>query len=202
MCQLIDEHAETIRNRYPKVVRRSGGYALDALIDLDKLNLAKLMCGSEGTLGIVLEAKLKLSQLPKHSALCLAHFTSLDAALRSAPLSVKAGASAAELIDGVIIRQARYHPLSPLFAVLDKCDTRNTTISNITKSSLWLSQFVLILKSSNGSNIWRPRQGEQSPTTCANSSKAGLMIWKISILRTPPWSEFVKARRPFSRLQT
>lgn len=112
MRQLIDEHAEVIRSRYPKVVRRSGGYALDALLDPDKFNLTKLMCGSEGTLGIVLEAKLKLSPLPKYSALCLAHFASLDTALRSAPLSVKAGASAAELIDGVIIRQARCHPLT------------------------------------------------------------------------------------------
>ncbi len=112
MRQLIDKHAEVIRSRYPKVMRRSGGYALDALLDPDKFNLTKLMCGSEGTLGIVLEAKLKLSPLPKYSALCLAHFASLDAALRSAPLTVKAGASAAELIDGIIIRQARCHPLT------------------------------------------------------------------------------------------
>ena len=109
---LIQMHAQLIRERYPKVVRRSGGYALDALLDFDHFNLARLMCGSEGTLGIVLEATLRLTPLPACSALCLAHFTSLDAALRAAPFIVDAGASTAELIDGVILRQARRHPLT------------------------------------------------------------------------------------------
>lgn len=109
---LVQAHAPAIRARYPKVIRRSGGYALDALLDADRFNLARLLCGSEGTLGIVLEATLGLSPLPEYSVLCLAHFSSLDAALRAAPLTVQAGASAAELIDGVILRQARQHPLT------------------------------------------------------------------------------------------
>ena len=112
MRSLINQHADLIRQRYPKVIRRSGGYALDALLDFNHFNLAKLLCGSEGTLGVVLEAKLRLTPLPKYSALCLAHFSSLDAALRAAPLTVQAGASAAELIDGVILHQARQHPLT------------------------------------------------------------------------------------------
>ncbi|MDD5392908.1 MAG: FAD-linked oxidase C-terminal domain-containing protein [Thiothrix sp.] len=110
--ELIEKHREEIRQRYPKVIRRSSGYALDALIDGNNWNLAKLICGSEGTLGVILEAKLKLTPLPEHSALCLAHFTTLDASLRAAVPIVQAGASAAELIDGIIIKQARVHPLT------------------------------------------------------------------------------------------
>lgn len=110
--ELIGGCREEIRQRYPKVIRRSGGYALDALLDENNWNLAKLICGSEGTLGIIIEAKLKLTPLPKHSAVCLAHFATLDAALRAAVPVVKAGASAAELVDGIIIKQARFHPLT------------------------------------------------------------------------------------------
>jgi len=80
---------------------------LDALVDADPWNLAKLICGSEGTLGVILEAKLRLTPLPRHSAVCLAHFDTLDAALRAAAPIVAEGPSAVEMIDGVILRQAR-----------------------------------------------------------------------------------------------
>lgn len=109
---LMMQHADEIRARYPKVIRRSGGYALDALVNADPLNLAKLICGSEGTLGVILEARLRLTPLPRHSAVCLAHFDSLDASLRAAAPIVGAGPSAVELIDGIILRQARNHPLT------------------------------------------------------------------------------------------
>ena len=109
---LIRKNKAEILNRYPRVIRRSGGYALDALIDESSCNLAKLICGSEGTLGIVLEAKLKLTPLPRFSAVCLAHFDTLDASLRASASIVAQGPSAVELIDGVILGQAKIHPLT------------------------------------------------------------------------------------------
>lgn len=109
---LIEQNADEIHQRYPKVIRRSGGYPLDALVDAHPWNLAKLICGSEGTLGVILEAKLRLTPLPRHSAVCLAHFDTLDASLRASAPIVAEGPSAVELIDGVILRQAREHPLT------------------------------------------------------------------------------------------
>lgn len=109
---LIEQNADEIRQRYPKVIRRSGGYPLDALVDAHPWSLAKLICGSEGTLGVILEAKLRLTPLPRHSAVCLAHFDTLDASLRASAPIVAEGPSAVELIDGVILRQAREHPLT------------------------------------------------------------------------------------------
>lgn len=109
---LIEQHADEIRQRFPKVIRRSGGYALDALVDAHSLNLAKLVCGSEGTLGVILEAKLRLTPLPRYSAVCLAHFDSIDASLRATAHIVKERPSAVELIDGIILHQAQEHPLT------------------------------------------------------------------------------------------
>lgn len=122
MRELVTCHADEIRSRYPRVIRRSGGYALDALVDADPWNLAKLICGSEGTLGVILEAKLRLTPLPRHSALCLAHFASLDACLRTAAPVVAEGPSAVELVDGIILRQARAHPLTRDICVLIEGD--------------------------------------------------------------------------------
>jgi len=110
IIDLLRVHATNIRERYPKVLRRSGGYALDALLDAQPFNLAKLICGSEGTLGFILSAKLKLTPLSACSALCLAHFDSVDAALRAVPLIVGMQPSAVELLDGIVLRQARKHP--------------------------------------------------------------------------------------------
>ena len=65
------QHVDEIERRYPKVLRRVGGYNLDALVaacaadSTAPFNMAKLMVGSEGTLGVVLEAKLALVPLPK-----------------------------------------------------------------------------------------------------------------------------------------
>ncbi|MDP3086735.1 MAG: FAD-linked oxidase C-terminal domain-containing protein [Methylotenera sp.] len=109
---LVTKNAEEIRQRYPKVIRRSGGYPLDALVDANSCNLAKLICGSEGTLGVILEAKLQLTPLPRYSAVCLAHFDTLEASLRASAPIVAQNPSAVELIDGVILHQARAHPLT------------------------------------------------------------------------------------------
>jgi Fe-S oxidoreductase/FAD/FMN-containing dehydrogenase len=109
---LVLENADEIRQRFPKVIRRSGGYPLDALVDANPCNLAKLICGSEGTLGVILEARLRLTPLPLYSAVCLAHFDTLDSCLRASASIVTQNPSAVELIDGVILRQARTHPLT------------------------------------------------------------------------------------------
>ncbi len=109
---LVERNTNEIKLRYPKVIRRSGGYALDALVDSNPWNLAKLICGSEGTLGVILEAKLRLTPLPRRSAVCLAHFDTLEACLRASAPIVAQGPSAVELIDGVILRQALVHPLT------------------------------------------------------------------------------------------
>ncbi len=110
VARIVDREHDEIRARYPQVGRHSGGYALDALVDATPLNLAKIIVGSEGTLGVVSAATLQLEPLPKHSGLCLAHFSTLGDCLRSVESIVKEGATAVELLDGTIMRMAREHP--------------------------------------------------------------------------------------------
>ncbi len=82
-CTCTDE----IERRYPKVLRRVGGYNLDAFVDPDApFNLTKLMVGSEGTLGVVLEAKIALVPLPKAKAVLAIQFADLLEALEATPV--------------------------------------------------------------------------------------------------------------------
>src|SRR5262249_28661830 len=69
--RIAGENAALIDQRFPKIPRRVSGYNLDAMLDTEAFNLAKLIVGSEGTLATVVEAELDLSPRPAHRALAV-----------------------------------------------------------------------------------------------------------------------------------
>jgi FAD/FMN-containing dehydrogenase/Fe-S oxidoreductase len=108
VLRLAAEHADEIDRRYPKVLRRVGGYNLNEFVDRAKpVNLAKMLVGSEGTLGVVLEAKLRLVPLPKAKAVMVIEFADLLEALSAAPVIVSHGPSAVEVMDKSILDNTR-----------------------------------------------------------------------------------------------
>jgi FAD/FMN-containing dehydrogenase/Fe-S oxidoreductase len=105
---LACDHAEEIDRRYPKILRRVGGYNLDDFTDPAKpVNLSRIMVGSEGTLGIVLEAKLRLVPLPKAKAVMVVAFADLLESLAAAPVILKHAPSAIEVMDKSILDHTR-----------------------------------------------------------------------------------------------
>lgn len=62
MSALLTEHAQTIAQAKPKVSKNSAGYALWNVIDekTGTFNLAKLICGAQGTLALTTKMKLRL----------------------------------------------------------------------------------------------------------------------------------------------
>ena len=107
VAHLTRSNAEIIRKGTPRHWRRCGGYNLDRFIEGPAFkypqnpgfNLAKLICGSEGTLAIMHEIKLNLVPRPKYAALGIVHFTSLYEALSKTPTILEVGPSAIELLD-------------------------------------------------------------------------------------------------------
>ena len=80
-------NADEIEKRYPKVVRRVGGYNLDEFVDDAKpFNLAKIIVGSEGTLGMIASAKINLVPLPREKAVLAIEFEHLLDALAATPV--------------------------------------------------------------------------------------------------------------------
>ena len=113
LIALTQANATLIDTQFPTYWRRSGGYNLDALrqqLDQDSVNLAKLLAGSEGTLGIVLEAELDLAPVPRHKALAVIAYGSADEAFRAVPGLLELGPSAIEFIDDVLLGLARAGP--------------------------------------------------------------------------------------------
>ena len=103
--------AAEIDRRYPKILRRVGGYNLDAFVDRTRpFNLAKLIVGSEGTLGIVVEARLTLVPLPQATAVLTIEFDDLLDALGATPGILTHRPSAIEVMDSAILDHARENP--------------------------------------------------------------------------------------------
>ena len=109
IINLLNNNQQKILDEFPdeSLIRRNTGYALDELIRKHKpfnsngkgFNLAPLICGSEGTLCVILRAKLNLVDLPKHKELIVAHFSSDEQSLNLVEDLVSLNPSAIEYID-------------------------------------------------------------------------------------------------------
>ncbi len=100
--------AEHIAHAFPEVSRRVGGYLIDALVPgSGPVNLATLLCGSEGTLGLSRRIDLKLSPLPRNKALGICHFAAFRKAMEAAQHIVRLGPVAVEVVDRTLIGLAR-----------------------------------------------------------------------------------------------
>jgi len=100
--------ADHIRGAFPGVSRRVGGYLIDALLPRNApINLATLLCGSEGTLALTERVKLKLWPQPKNKALGICHFPTFRAAMEAPQHIVKLGPVAVEVVDRTLIELAR-----------------------------------------------------------------------------------------------
>jgi Fe-S oxidoreductase len=64
-----------------------------------KASLARVLCGSEGTLAVTREVTLKLVPVPKATMVVAAHFATIDEAMHATVEAVKHGPAAVELLD-------------------------------------------------------------------------------------------------------
>ncbi len=99
---------DEVERRFPKVLRRVGGYNLDEFTDPARpFNLAKIIVGSEGTLGFVVAAKVNLVPLPAAKAVLTIEFDELLDALGATPLVMRHRPSAVEVMDHFILDHAK-----------------------------------------------------------------------------------------------
>jgi FAD/FMN-containing dehydrogenase len=117
--RITTEHADEIDARYPKIMRRVGGYNLDEFAPDRPFNLAKLVCGSEGTLAVILDVTIRLDPIPTHRLLAMLHFETLHKALTAVQHVNRHGPSAVELMDRDIFVLGRQNrALAPLLGWL------------------------------------------------------------------------------------
>jgi len=118
---LSDELRPELQAHWPKVLRRVAGYNLDIFNNQNEkpythdgsVNLAHLLVGSEGTLGLTRSLTLKLSALPRTKVLGVVNFPTFHKAMDSAQHIVKIGdgtLTAVELVDRTMIELSLQNP--------------------------------------------------------------------------------------------
>jgi anaerobic glycerol-3-phosphate dehydrogenase C subunit len=97
--ELLSPHKNLIEEKFPKTSKNSSGYNLKETFNDDSIDLTKLFCGSEGTLGIIVDAKLKLVPLPKERRNLIAYFPSYESCAIAAKEALQFGPAAVEMLD-------------------------------------------------------------------------------------------------------
>ncbi|RJO71527.1 MAG: FAD-binding oxidoreductase [Myxococcales bacterium] len=106
---VCDEWREEIARAYPRQHRNRSGYNLRGVWDGATFDPLPLLCGAEGTLGLVTEAMLSLVPIPKATALAMFLFDDVHAAASAVPALLGWKPSSVELIDSHIVQQGRAH---------------------------------------------------------------------------------------------
>ncbi len=129
LASLVKSNAELIASRYPKILRRVSGYNLDELLRglhavgwdvpafegeraplaplIEDFNPAKLIVGSEGSLGLITRARLHLTPKPKFRGLLVSHYKGLREALLGNAVLMTTNPAASELLDKMVLDLAR-----------------------------------------------------------------------------------------------
>ncbi len=133
---IVNDAMDDILAHWPKHWRRASGYNLDRLaaallppeqrsrlsfdsrfrppisdpVAIDHFNLAQLLTGSEGTLGMLTEVTVGLVPRPTRTALAVVHFDDLVEACAAIPDILETDPSASELLDKHMLDLARAQP--------------------------------------------------------------------------------------------
>ena len=102
------EQREEIAARYPTILRRVSGYNLDDFVHAEgPMDVARMLVGSEGTLAVITEAKVKLQSAPRLKAIAAVHFHSVVEAAEATVAALEHEVSSIELVDDTIVQRCR-----------------------------------------------------------------------------------------------
>ena len=109
--RLLDEIQRTqqaeIDACFPKLNRCLTGYDLAHIRDESgRFNLNSILCGGEGSLAFITEAKLNVLPIPKHAALVNIKYDSFESSMRDAQALMQWGPTSIETVDSKVLNLA------------------------------------------------------------------------------------------------
>jgi FAD/FMN-containing dehydrogenase/Fe-S oxidoreductase len=116
LLEVVESSADDVAAASPELKRNVSGYNLDRLLDeyravragdRETVNLARVLAGSEGTLGVVTEATVGLEPVPETKAMALLAYEDLLAALSDVEPILAFEPAAVEVLDDVLLDLAR-----------------------------------------------------------------------------------------------
>lgn len=107
LSSLLREHAATIEQYQPPLIRNCSGYFLRSILNESHLALARMLVGSEGTLGAFTAATLHTAPVPAHRGVILLLFSQLETAVQAVQVIAPQQPSACDLLDRRLLSLAR-----------------------------------------------------------------------------------------------
>ena len=98
---------EEIAARFPDIQRRVSGYNLDEFTEDGAMDLARMIVGSEGTLAVIVSARVRLVPIPALKGVAALHYRSVVEACRATPEALTLDAASIEVLDDTIIARCR-----------------------------------------------------------------------------------------------
>lgn len=181
LARLLEDARELIQARFPELHRGLTGYNLKAALDpRGGLHLPALFAGAEGTLGVVVEATVRLTPTPRHRRLALAEYADFPTALGAARELLHYGPSAIETADDMLLDLARqdpvWHRVQHLFS-----HPRDTRAINLLEfegdDSQEIHRQVGELLESAGSSLGRP--GQPTALTAVDDPADQAALWSM-----------------------
>ena len=90
------------KETYPPVTKNSCGYRLDTISNTNETQ--KILAASEGTLGIIISAKLRIFDIPKEQCIFIVSYDSVKDAAKDCKNIIRVGPSAVEFVDEITLK--------------------------------------------------------------------------------------------------
>ncbi|MFH1762173.1 MAG: FAD-linked oxidase C-terminal domain-containing protein [bacterium] len=103
---IIKNNLGLIEKHSPKIKRNNAGYLVQGVLEKGMADFTKIICGSEGTLAIVVSATLKLSPRPKEKSMVVLKFKDLLKAAAYVPEILKHHPMTVEIMDKMLLEFA------------------------------------------------------------------------------------------------
>jgi len=103
---ILEDKQKLISKSMPAARRNRSGYNITGICHNGKIDLARLLTGSEGTLAIFTKITLRTVPLAAAKSLLQLEFDSLQDMAKAVPIIVEGGTSACELMDKTLIDMA------------------------------------------------------------------------------------------------
>ena len=110
ITQILSSSENEISERFEKMPRFLTGYNLPGFLEE---GLVPLLCGSEGTLGVLLSAKLRVLPIPPAKTLYIFGYSDFTQALEHGRSLLQFNPHAIETVDGTIVKMAFASDLGP-----------------------------------------------------------------------------------------
>ncbi|EKE77962.1 FAD-binding and (Fe-S)-binding domain-containing protein [Gallaecimonas xiamenensis] len=134
IAERLKAKRQAILATFPRLNRFLTGYDLEHVFDeaLSQFDLGRLICGSEGSLAFVTEAKLHVNPIEPFKTLINIKYSSFEKALRNAPFLVAAKATSVETVDSKVLNLARediiWHQVKDLISDVPGVDMQGLNI--------------------------------------------------------------------------